>query len=135
MRSAINDHPVPDPAARILVVDDEPEVRSVLADGLSAVGYAVLQAQSALEALVVIGESPPDVILLDITMGEVDGVQALRGFRALAPHVPIIMLTGNADVEVARATLRLGAFDYIAKPYDLEHLREVVAAAVAHGGA
>jgi DNA-binding NtrC family response regulator len=125
---------VPDPA-RILIVDDEPEVCATIAETLTSSGYVVSQAQSAREALAMIAEAAPDVILLDIRMPEVDGVQALRGFRALAPDVPVIMLTANADVEMARMTLRLGAFDYVAKPYDLERLRDVVAAALLHGGA
>jgi DNA-binding NtrC family response regulator len=122
------------PTARILIVDDEADVRETLADSLRPVGYQVVAMDNAREAIASLGHQPADAVILDIAMPDVDGVHALQLFRTFHPSVPIIMVTANADVEVARDTLRMGAFDYIAKPYDLERLRAVVAAAVAHHG-
>lgn len=119
---------------RILIIDDEPEVRATIAEALTDSGYVALQAEGLGEALAVIGKSRPSVILLDITMPGVDGLQALPGLRSLNPTVPIIMLTANTDADVARDTLRRGAFDYIAKPFELQRLRDVVAAAVLRSG-
>ena len=126
--------PVPSRRSRILLVDDEPDILTTLIEVLEAEGYEVLSAHSARDAFMVIEASPPDVILLDITMPHMDGVTALRRIRAINPEVPVIMLTGNADEKVARDTLRRGAFDYVAKPFDVAHLRRVVAAAVALRG-
>jgi DNA-binding NtrC family response regulator len=118
------------PLARILIVDDEPRVRGLIADSLRTIGYEVVEAGSAREAITAIGQAPTDVILLDIRMPEVDGVEALRRIKAIAPTVPVVMITGNTDVDVASDTLHMGAFDYLRKPFDLDHLRSVVAAAV-----
>lgn len=117
--------------ARVLVVDDEPLILTTRIEILEPAGYEVLSAHSARDAFMVMEASPPDVILLDITMPHVDGVTALRRIRATNPEVRVIMVTANADEEVARDTLRRGAFDYVAKPFDFAHLRRVVAAAVA----
>ena len=78
--------------------------------------------------------SPPDVLLLDIAMPLIDGVAMLRRVRALYPELPVIMLTANADEEVAREALRRGAFEYVVKPFDFAYLARAVAAAVAQRG-
>jgi DNA-binding response OmpR family regulator len=121
------------PLARILVVDDEPQFLEMLTEVLTLAGYEVLTASAAADALILVQEVALDVIVLDIGMPEMDGVTALQRLKALKPNVPIIMLTANTDEQVGRTTLRWGAFDYIAKPFDSAHLVGVVAAAVVHG--
>lgn len=118
--------------ARVLVVDDEPQVRQLVTDVLALAGYEVVTAAGAAEALLLVAAVAPDVILLDIAMPGLDGLTALQELRGTRPSVPIVMLTGNTDEEVGRTALRWGAFDYISKPFSAAHLEKVVAAAVEH---
>jgi DNA-binding response OmpR family regulator len=119
---------------RILVVDDEAPVREVLAEYFATEGYAVESAGSGLEALTVIRGGRADLVLLDVRMPGLDGVQVLRRIRELNEHVPVIMVTANEDVGLAKETLKLGAFDYVAKPFDFDYLDRAVAAGLARAG-
>lgn len=83
------------------------------------------------EALKLVPVFEPNVVLLDLTLPEMSGVEVLDHLRRDRPTLRVVILTGNADVEVARATLRGGAFDYLGKPFDINVLARVVAAAVA----
>jgi DNA-binding response OmpR family regulator len=121
--------------ARVLVVDDEPIIVEMLTEVLAAQGYEVVGTQSAADAFTMMEVSPPDVLLLDISMPLVDGMTVLRRVRALYPAMAVIMVTANVDEEVAKDTLRRGAFDYVVKPFDFTHLVRVVEAAVGQGGA
>jgi DNA-binding NtrC family response regulator len=117
-------------AARVLCVDDEREILDTLTEFLTLHGYEVVTAQNAGDAFMLLAVAPPDVVLLDIGMPRIDGMTALRRIRDSHPGLPIIMLTANADLELARDTLKRGAFDYVAKPFDFDHLRQVIEAAV-----
>ena len=117
---------------RVLAVDDDPMILEVLSGFLALQGYEVVTAQNAGDAFMLLEVSPPDVVLLDITMPGVDGVSALRRFRAIHPALPIIMLTASVDADVGRDALKRGAFDYVAKPVDFPHLLRVIAAALDH---
>jgi DNA-binding response OmpR family regulator len=116
---------------RILVVDDEAPVREVLAEYFATEGYAVEAATSGLEALNAVRGGRADLVLLDVRMPGLDGVQVLRRIRELTDSVPVIMVTANEDVTLARETLMLGAFDYVAKPFDFDYLDRAVAAGLA----
>jgi DNA-binding response OmpR family regulator len=118
------------PPARILVVDDEPGVRDVLQEHLSRRGHHVETALSGEAALAAIARVRPDVVLLDLHMPGMDGLEVLRRIRTLAR---VIMVTANTDVPAARETLKSGAFDYVTKPVDFGHLDQVIAAALAWG--
>lgn len=120
------------PIARLLAVDDEREVLETLAEFFTLRGYEVVTADNAGDAFMLLAAAPPEVVLLDIGMPKIDGLTALRRIRQSHPELPVIMLTANVDLELARRTLTSGAFDYVAKPFDLEHLIQVVEAAVAH---
>jgi two-component system, response regulator, stage 0 sporulation protein F len=119
---------------RILVVDDEAPVREVLTEYFATEGYAVESAGSGVEALTVIRGGRADLVLLDVRMPGLDGVQVLRRIRELDEHVPVIMVTANEDVGLAKETLKLGAFDYVAKPFDFDYLDRAVAAGLARVG-
>lgn len=123
------------PAARVLIVDDDVAVVELLRDYFVQAGYEVDTALHAGDALTVMEHEPPSVVLLDIAMPGMDGVQMLARLRATHPEVPVIMLTANADVDLARQTLTLGAFEYVTKPFDFEYLARVVNLAVAHSPA
>jgi two-component system, NtrC family, response regulator AtoC len=120
--------------ARILTVDDEPEILSALTEFLTLQDYDAVAAQTAHETFTAVAVAPPDVVLLDINMPIVDGVRILRHLRMMYPQLPVVMVTGNADIEVAGDTLKLGAFDYVTEPFDFLYLARVIEAAVAHRG-
>jgi two-component system C4-dicarboxylate transport response regulator DctD len=121
--------------ARVLVVDDEPDVAAVLHDALIDLGYAVRLAGDGEAALAIVPVYRPDIVLLDLTMpGELAGDVVLERLREADPTLPVIVVTGNADVERARSTLAAGAFDYVAKPFDLEVLARILAAALVYRG-
>ena len=93
-------------------------------------GYTVRSVSSGADALRAVVEDPPDVVLLDIEMPGLTGSDALIAIQALAPAVKVIMVSGTSDVALAQRTLARGAFDYITKPVDLEHLAQSVETAV-----
>jgi DNA-binding response OmpR family regulator len=118
-------------AGDILIVDDEPEVRAMLEEFLARQGHRARSVGDAVAALRVIGQEPPDVVLLDIEMPGLSGVEALPGIRAVAPDTRVIMVSGTANVETSKRSLAQGAFDYIVKPIDLAKLAQSVKTAVA----
>ena len=101
----------------VLIVDDEPPLRSVLRTSLSARGFAVEEAGSGEQALEIIPQHPFDIILLDINMPGMGGLEACRRIRALTPHAGIVMVTvRDAESDIVRA-LDGGADDYVTKPF------------------
>jgi CheY-like chemotaxis protein len=121
---------MPTSLGRILVVDDEPQVGTMLSDILGEFGYVVQTAVRGAEALQLIPEFHPDAVLLDLQMPGMSGVETLEHLRRDHPHLPVVIVTANADVDVARGTLGQGAFDYVRKPFELDVLARVVAAAI-----
>ena len=119
---------------RVLAVDDDPQVLEMLAEFLTIQDYEAVTAQSAGDAFLCLEATPPDVVLLDFAMPDVDGVTALLHIRASYPELPVIMLTANIDLALARHTLKLGAFHYVAKPFDFGHLADAIRAALASRG-
>lgn len=114
---------------KILIVDDEPSVR----DSLRIIfkkDYLVIPAASADEALIKLESEEPDLVLLDIIMPGKDGMQALKEMRERQPHTPIIMLTATKTLKTAVEAMKLGAYDYITKPFDLEELKLIVQKAI-----
>ncbi|MEK7371202.1 MAG: response regulator [candidate division NC10 bacterium] len=111
---------------KVLVVDDELEVRQILQEFLAHRGYEVYAAESGPEALNALDTFKPDVVLLDVLMPGMDGVETLKRIVALQPTLPVIMVTANADVGITSRLLGLGAADYIPKPFDLEYLDQAV---------
>ena len=106
---------------RILIVDDEPAVRDLLAYNLRKAHYDVLQAADGREALRLAAESAPDLILLDLMLPEVDGLDVCRELRK-ASNVPVIMITARGE-EIDRVVgLELGADDYVTKPFSVREL-------------
>ncbi|MCS6897237.1 MAG: sigma-54 dependent transcriptional regulator [Nitrospira sp.] len=106
--------------ASILVVDDEEAIRTSLRSILEDEGYQVMVASSGAEALKVYGNDPPDLMLLDIWMPEMDGLETLRRVKELAPASQVMMMSGHGSIETAVKAIKLGAYDYIEKPLSLE---------------
>lgn len=102
--------------ARILVVDDDADVRGVAASALVAEGYEVIEVASAMEAFAYLEEAPPDLVVLDVVMPGISGLEVLDHIRSEHPSLPVILLSGlGADENIVRG-LRLGAEDYMVKP-------------------
>jgi len=110
-------------AITILVVDDEAEVRSLLAQCLGQAGFDVVTAADGEEALARMRGDRPAAVLLDLTMPRLGGLQALPEMKRIAPDTPIIICTAHSDVATAVSAMRLGAYDYLTKPFDLELVR------------
>ena len=112
----------------LLLVDDELMVRRLLGDALAHAGYHVELASSDTEALDRLAQPGIDMLLVDLRLGDADGVQVMQAARQLWPKLPIVMLTANGSLSSAIAAVRAGVADYLLKPIDLETLRERVAA-------
>ena len=106
----------------MLVVDDDDAFRSVLVAELTRMSFAVSGAATAAEAIRHVAEHEPDIVLLDLRLPDVDGLDALRTIREKCPATDVIMLTGHGSLDAAIESIRLGAFDYVPKPCPLDEL-------------
>jgi putative two-component system response regulator len=113
-----------------LVVDDEPRLRQVLAHLMRSDGFVVLEAGNGEEALAQLQLHPITLVMSDLRMPRMDGLELLRQVRARWPDVAVVMITAVADVEVAVSCLAIGAMDYLTKPFHLEEVRARVAQAM-----
>ncbi len=109
-------------SASILIVDDEESILTSLSSILRDEGYDVAVVKNGLEALRVYTMDPPDLMLLDIWMPEMDGMETLRRVREVAPTAQIMMMSGHGSIETAVKAIKLGAYDYIEKPLSLENV-------------
>jgi len=114
--------------SKILVVEDESAIRRVLVKILSeeSDSYQVEEAEDGLRGIEAIKNNDYDLVLCDIKMPKMDGVEVLEAARKLKPEIPFIMISGHGDLDTAVNTMRLGAFDYISKPPDLNRLLTTV---------
>lgn len=106
----------------ILVVDDEKNILRSLSTALKIEGYAVLTAQEGEEALRLIEEKPIDLVMLDVWMPEMDGLEALKRIMKIRPDLVVIMMSGQATIEAAVKATKLGAYDFIEKPISIEKI-------------
>ena len=124
-----------DSKGHIIIIDDEPEVRTVVRLHLKSVGYNVVEAGNGEEAIQAVGsgDNPllTDAILCDIRMPKINGIEAIAFFREQYPSIPVIVVTGYPDMEMAKSFLEQGIFDYLVKPVEKAQLLEVVDKAVA----
>jgi len=111
---------------KLLVVDDDEGVRQVLAQALKESGYQVADADSGERAVEVLKEGAFDLVILDMVLPRVDGMQVLKQIAALRPETPVIMITGYASVETAIKAMKMGAVDYVVKPFRMEEVDLVV---------
>ena len=111
---------------KVLVVDDEPQAVELLEEFLTAKGYAVVGASGGEEALRRLKEERPHLMLLDIRMPVMDGLEVLRRAREIDREVGIIMVTAVSEENTGREALRMGAYDYITKPLDFDYLERVL---------
>ncbi len=112
--------------AKILIVDDEPNVRLMFRTALESSGYEVAEAGDGEAALAALRDAPSDLVLLDLRMPLIDGMETLRRLRAEGQTVPVVMVTAHGSVPDAVEAMKLGAVDFIQKPLTPEALREIV---------
>jgi len=111
---------------KILIVDDEVAIRDIIKELLQCEGYSTKTADSGIAALSVIDEFKPNVILLDIRMPDMDGLQCLRRIKENYPAIEVLMISGFASSEIAKKSLELGAYDYMNKPISFDHLKNTL---------
>jgi signal transduction histidine kinase/CheY-like chemotaxis protein len=115
---------------RILVVDDESIVVSLVRDALEEEGYAIECASSASEALAVLQAKEIDLVVTDIRMPGMNGIEMVKKARAYRPDMGVIFMTGYANLNSAKDAIKQGAFDYILKPFELDEIRRAVKSAI-----
>ncbi|MCF8104610.1 MAG: sigma-54 dependent transcriptional regulator [Desulfohalobiaceae bacterium] len=121
-----------DKKAKILLVDDDAGHRAMLRTVLNASGYRIQEADDGSTAIDMVRREPFDLILLDLRMLKVSGLEALTAIKEYNPAIPIIVMTAYASVETAVETLKSGAYDYLTKPLDMDELRLVIGRALDH---
>ena len=107
---------------KVLLVDDEEDFVHTLVKRLTKRKLDVRAALSGREALKAVTETSPDVVVLDVKMPDMDGIETLKQIKAIKSSIEVIMLTGHANVEVAIRGMELGAFDYLMKPIEIDEL-------------
>jgi two-component system, NtrC family, response regulator AtoC len=117
-------------AGNILVVDDDPDIREVLADRLDSLGYRVLTAANGVEGLEVFERQSPHLVLLDIEMPGMNGLEMLAEIRKREHDTAVIMITAYGTIERAVEAMKEGAYDFIPKPFEPDHVALIVAKAL-----
>jgi two-component system response regulator PilR (NtrC family) len=112
--------------SNILIVDDEQSYRQLLSLVFEGDGHNIRTAANGLEALQMLQDSPADVVISDVRMPDMDGIEMLRAIRETLPDLGIVFMTAFASVEAAREAFKLGADDFIQKPFDVEELKLIV---------
>jgi len=118
----------------LLLIDDETQFVATTAKRLRKRGFGVLEAGGGLQGLGLLQEAPVDVVILDVGMPDMDGIQVLREIKMRFPRVQVLILTGHADVEAAISGMAMGAFDYLMKPVDLTVLVGKIREALSRSG-
>ena len=116
----------------ILIVDDEANIRFILERTLSHEGYVLDSAENGQEAIKKLGNSAYDLVLLDLNMKPVGGIQVLNAIRDRDSEISVIILTAHSTIDSAVEALRLGAFDYLYKPATAEAIRQRVREGIQH---
>ena len=114
---------------RLLLVDDEIGYLNVLSNRLRKRGIYVVTAASGTEAIQILRKQEFDVAVLDLKMGDMDGIEVLKIFKKMAPSLMVVMLTGHGSEKAAKEGIEFGAFDYLSKPCEIEELTDKIRAA------
>jgi two-component system sensor histidine kinase/response regulator len=111
---------------RILIIDDDPDMHGLLQTCLAPLGYDVVAADNGQQGLEILGSEPFSVVILDLMLPDLHGIEVLRRIRQRWPETEVIMLTAYASLETAIEAVRLGAYDYVTKPFRLDTIRSAV---------
>ncbi|MCL4236263.1 MAG: response regulator, partial [Deltaproteobacteria bacterium] len=114
----------------VLIVDDEKNMRRVIAAHLEREGFDCLEAESGERAVEVLAQESPDCVLTDLKMPGMDGMELLRHLSVTRAGTPVVMLTAHGTVQTAVEAMKVGAFDYLTKPFDKSELVSIVQKAV-----
>ena len=110
----------------LLVVDDDPAILRLVGSNARPVGFEVVTAGGGRDGLAQLGELKADLVLVDLQMPDVDGLEVVRAVRDMDPHCQTVLMTGHATIDTAVEAIKLGARDYLTKPLDLDRLRELL---------
>ena len=111
---------------RVLVIEDDPDGRRSLADALEDGGWQVVTAETGQEGIARFADQAFDVVVSDLVLPDIDGLEVLRRVKESHPDVDVIMVTGLSQIDTAVQAMKLGAFDYISKPFEPDELKLVV---------
>lgn len=116
------------PKRKVLLADDEDDIKLIIQMFLETSGYEVITAYDGLDAIEKAKETKPDLILMDIMMPVIDGIEVTRQIKSLeeTKHIPVVMLTAAAQSAMVERAMKAGASDYISKPFEPENLKNVV---------
>jgi len=117
---------------KILVVDDEQSHRMMLKAVLMKEGYEIIEADDGVSAIKAVENEPFDLILMDIRMTDMDGIEAMKEIRKMSPSIPVVMMTAYASVKTAVEALKSGAYDYLTKPLDIDELKILIQKSLEH---
>ena len=110
----------------ILTIDDEENIRNGLADNFELEGYNVAEAENGKKGLELVAAGGIDLVITDLRMDGISGEEVVRRIATEHPGIPVIVLTGHGSIDDATAAIKAGAFDFLTKPLDLDHLNIVV---------
>lgn len=116
--------------ANIIIIDDDPGILQVMRKLCERMGHSTAAYQTGREGMAAIGKIIPDLLIVDLRLGDMDGLQIVRRCHAEHPGIAIIMVTGYGSVETAVEAMKLGAFDYLTKPFELEDLQRTINRAI-----
>jgi two-component system response regulator AtoC len=115
---------------QVLIVDDEPNLRKILSAQLSRDGYEVMTAEDGEEGLSLLKDNHIDLVITDLKMPKVDGMTLLKRALELEPELPVVVITAHGTIDTAVEALKLGAFDFVTKPFDKDEVRQIVGKAL-----
>ncbi|MBI3872410.1 MAG: response regulator [candidate division Zixibacteria bacterium] len=119
----------------LLIVDDDPRIRGLLTESLDALGYHTVEAANGREALSITRETPPDCVITDIKMPELDGLSLLHHLKSEQPNLPVVMITGYAFQQLKMEATDAGADAFLMKPFRLAKIEEVLGRILTEGDA
>jgi len=118
----------------LLIVDDQMGVRRLISEALLEIGYAAVQASSGREALEKLKEKEYHLIILDVKMPGMSGVETLHEIRKISPDVPVVLMTAYEELDIMEEAEKLGVKHYLCKPFDLDELRTLARQLIPRGG-
>ncbi|MEC8015150.1 MAG: response regulator, partial [Pseudomonadota bacterium] len=112
----------------ILIVDDERDIRELVSDILEDEGYATRKAGSSEECMAALNEEAPALLILDIWLkdSQMDGIDILKVVKRDMPDIPVVIISGHGNIEIAVAAIKQGAYDFIEKPFNIDQLLVVI---------
>jgi two-component system, response regulator, stage 0 sporulation protein F len=111
---------------KILIVDDQFGIRILLNEVLQKEGYDTFQAANGLQALEILNDHVPDLVLLDMKIPGMDGIEILKRMRVLQPDIKVIIMTAYGELDMIQEAMDLGALTHFAKPFDIDDIRKAV---------